>query len=97
VAHPIIRIHPEINKKSLCLGIHVGDVCEIPIVESMRLLEKLLENATVERNIYRHSWRKGDLVMWDNRCLLHRTDRNHDMSNRAKILNRTVVKGSKPV
>ena len=51
MAHPIIRIHPEINKKSLCLGIHVGHVCEIPIVESMRLLE----NTTVERNIYRHS------------------------------------------
>ena len=97
VNHPIIRAHPETNKKSLYLGMHVGHIFGIPIVESKRLLKKLLENATVERNIYRHSWRKGDLVMWDNRCLLHRADRNYDMSSHARILNRTVVKGSKPV
>ncbi|MDG1274094.1 MAG: TauD/TfdA family dioxygenase, partial [Alphaproteobacteria bacterium] len=85
------------NKKSLYLGMHVDHLCGIPSIESRRLLETLLENATVERNIYRHSWQKGDLVMWDNRCLLHRGDRNYDMSAHARILHRTVVKGSKPI
>ncbi len=97
VIHPVIRTHPETNKKSLYLGMHVDHLCGIPSIESRRLLETLLENATVERNIYRHSWQKGDLLMWDNRCLLHRGDRNYDMSAHARILHRTVVKGSKPI
>lgn len=60
------------------------------------LLNSLLEHATQRQFVYRHRWRVGDLVMWDNRCLLHRALANHEMGSERRILHRTVVKGTVP-
>jgi taurine dioxygenase len=47
-------------------------------------------------NVYSHAWQKGDLVLWDNRCLLHRALVHADMGLHPRVLHRTVVKGSVP-
>ena len=51
---------------------HVGHIEGMAEEKSKRLLKNLLAKSTIERNIYRHSWQPGDLVIWDNRCLLQK-------------------------
>jgi alpha-ketoglutarate-dependent taurine dioxygenase len=97
VVHPVVRTHPATGRKSLYLGMHIGHVEGMPEVEGKAMLDDLLERATVPAHVYRHQWKKGDLVMWDNRCLLHRADRNYDMSVHTRVLHRTVVIGTVPV
>ena len=96
VSHPIVRTHPETNRKSLYLGMHTSHIEGIAEAKGKRMLDELLDAATVTKNIYRHSWKSGDLVIWDNRCLLHRADRNFKMGKYRRILHRTVVKGTVP-
>ena len=95
--HPVVRTHPDTGRKSLYLGMHVSHVDGMPEAEGKAMLDAVLERATVEANVYRHQWRPGDLVMWDNRCLLHRADRNYQMDVHPRILHRTVVRGTVPV
>ena len=97
VSHPLVRTHPVTTSKSLYLGMHVGHIEGMAEEKSKRLLKNLLVRSTIEKNIYRHSWQPGDLVIWDNRCLLHKADRNYDMSVHPRVLHRTVVRGTRPV
>ncbi|MGY8960941.1 MAG: TauD/TfdA dioxygenase family protein, partial [Alphaproteobacteria bacterium] len=60
------------------------------------LLDSLVKHTTKPEFIYTHQWRAGDLVMWDNRCLLHRADKNYEMGVHRRLLHRTVIKGSLP-
>jgi taurine dioxygenase len=72
--HEIVRTHPETGRRSLLVG-HPGDSLEsledLTPAESRPLLEFLYGHATQADLIYRHHWRPGDVVMWDNRCTLH--------------------------
>ena len=61
------------------------------------MIKELNAHVTQPEFVYRHQWRPGDLVMWDNRCLLHRADRNYQMDVHPRILHRTVVRGTVPV
>jgi len=96
VSHPIVRTHAS-GRKSLYLGAHIGHVDGMDYEAGRAMLADLLERATADRFVYRHQWRSGDLVMWDNRVLLHRGDRNYDMGAEPRILHRTVIRGVKPV
>jgi len=96
VSHPLVRTH-ENGRKSLYLGTHISHIKNQDHEEGRIWLEKLLTRATADRFVYRHRWKKGDLTLWDNRVLLHRADRNYDMSLHPRILHRTVVKGTRPV
>ena len=96
VSHPITRIHPETGRKSLYIGVHTSHVEGRPRDEGRAFLDRLLRRATREEFIYTHKWRRGDLVLWDNRCLLHRAVANYDMESHRRILHRTVVRGTVP-
>ena len=96
VSHPLVRTHPD-GRKSLYLGMHIGHIEGMDYNEGRALLADLLERATADHFVYRHKWRQGDLVLWDNRVLLHRADRNYDMAEHRRVLHRTVVKGTVPV
>jgi alpha-ketoglutarate-dependent 2,4-dichlorophenoxyacetate dioxygenase len=72
VAHPIVRTNPNTGRKSLYIGAHADHVVGWPVPEGRILLSDLLEHATQRQFVYRHKWRVGDLVIWDNRCTLHR-------------------------
>ena len=96
VSHPMVRSHPVTGRKALYIGIHTGHIEGRPKDEGHAYLSRLLRRATKADFIYTHKWRKGDLVLWDNRCLLHRAVANFDMESERRVLHRTVVKGTVP-
>jgi alpha-ketoglutarate-dependent taurine dioxygenase len=97
VDHPLVRTHPDTGAKALYLGNHASHVAGLPEAEGKALLDALLAHATQRRFVYAHRWRAGDLVMWDNRCLLHRAVANYRLGHDRRILHRTVVRGTVPV
>jgi alpha-ketoglutarate-dependent taurine dioxygenase len=96
VDHPLVRTHPDTGAKALYLGNHASHILGQPIAEGRALLDELLAHATQRRFVYAHRWQVGDLVMWDNRCLLHRAVANFELGKHRRILHRTVVKGTIP-
>jgi alpha-ketoglutarate-dependent taurine dioxygenase len=68
--HPLVWTH-ESGRRSLVIGTHADQVEEMSAEESRALLDGLLERATTPERVYRHEWREGDTVLWDNRGLLH--------------------------
>lgn len=93
--HPVIRTHPDTGMKSLFLGRRLNAyVVGLRIEESEELLDLLWAHTTQERFTYRHEWRVGDLVIWDNRCTMHRRDA-FDPSSR-RLMHRTQTKGTRP-
>ena len=93
VTHPLVRTHPETGERSLFLGMYCSNVVGMAAGESRALLDRLLAHATQPRFVYTHRWQPGDLVLWDNRCLLHRAVANYDMRTTRRVLQRLVVKG----
>jgi alpha-ketoglutarate-dependent taurine dioxygenase len=96
VDHPLVRTHPDTGRKALYLGNHASHIQGMPEAEGAALLNELLEHATQRQFVYAHRWRKGDLVMWDNRCLLHRAVANYDMGKHPRVMHRSVVRGTIP-
>lgn len=93
--HPIVRTHPETGRKSLYLGRRANAVIEgADELESDELLDALWEHATSDAFTWHHRWRAGDLLIWDNRCTLHRRD-SFDGSAR-RIMHRTQTRGTRP-
>lgn len=79
VRHPIVRTHPGSGRKTLYIGSHAGRIEGWPVPEGRLLLRDLLDHATERRFVHSHQWQVGDLVIWDNRCTMHR-GRPHDES-----------------
>lgn len=94
-AHPIVRIHPETGRKALFLGRrNCAYVNGLSLGESEELLDALWEHVTQERFTWHHKWRLGDLVIWDNRCTMHRRDAfRHDAE---RIMHRTQIIDAEP-
>jgi|KBSMisStaDraftv2_1062788.scaffolds.fasta_scaffold162006_2 taurine dioxygenase len=94
--HPIVRTHPETGRKSLYLGRRANAKVEgLTAEDSDALLDALWAHATAPRFTWHHQWRVGDLLMWDNRCTLHRRDSFDDSCRR--IMHRTQSRGTRPV
>lgn len=96
VVHPLVRTHPETGRKSLYIGMYSSHILDMPEEEGRALIEELLAHATRPELVYTHQWRPGDLVLWDNRCLVHRAVANYEMGKYRRILMRVVVKGTVP-
>jgi taurine dioxygenase len=93
--HPLVRTHPQTRRKALYLGRRPNAYIEgLSLEESERLLDALWSHATQPQFTWTQVWRVGDLVMWDNRCAMHRRDALDPNSRR--IMHRTQVKGDKP-
>ena len=96
VVHPVVRTHPDTGRKALYVNpmftVRFEDMTED---ESRPLLGVLYDVATRHENIYRHRWRVGDVVMWDNRCTMHYAvkDYTEDMP---RLLHRTTAGGEVP-
>lgn len=96
VTHPLVRTHPETGRKALYMGIHGSHIEGMADADSAALLSMLVEHATREDVVYHHHWRAGDLVMTDNRCVLHRGAPDYRGATEPRILHRTVVSGDTP-
>src|SRR3989441_11348941 len=72
VRQRLVRTHPATGRKSLYLSSHAGGILGWPVPEARAFLRDLVEHATQRQFVYAHTWRVGDLVMWDNRRTMHR-------------------------
>jgi len=92
VRHPLVRTNPANGRRSLFLGAHASHVEGLPIDEGRALLATLLDHVTQPQFCYRHDWTEGDLVIWDNRCVLHRAT-PYDTTRYKRLMQRTTVSG----
>lgn len=70
--HPLVRTLPRTGRKTLYLASHAFRIIGMPVPDARLLLRDLTEHATQRKYVYSHRWRVGDLVIWDNRCTMHR-------------------------
>jgi len=92
VRHPLVRTNPVNGRPALFLGAHASHIEGMPIEDGRALLKALLDHVTQPQFRYRHEWREGDLVVWDNRCVLHRAT-PYDSTRYKRLLQRTTVSG----
>lgn len=96
VIHPLIRTHPENGSKAIYM--HQGKVenfVGMTPEDSQALIRDLLETAIKPDFIYRHEWRLGDLLIWDDRASMHMAYANYDL-NETRTLYRLLIKGDRP-
>ena len=97
VYHPIVRTHPENGRKAIYINpIRIETIAGKKETDAQLLLCELLQHAIQERFQYRHKWKQGDLVMWDNRCLLHKANGDYDHETQTRYLYRVMLQGDKP-
>jgi len=72
VPQRVVRTHPGSGRKVLYVAAHASEIVGWPVPEGRLLLRELIEHATQREFVYRHNWRAGDLVIWDNRATMHR-------------------------
>ena len=87
---PLVRVHPGSQRKLLFVGVHCDRVSGMTVPEGRLLIAELLEHATQRQFIYRHQWRAGDYVMWDNRATIHR-GRRYDLKARRDLRRTTTL------
>ncbi len=94
--HPIVRTHAETQRKALFLGRRgYGYIHGLSVEESDEVLEQIWQHMTKPQFIWEHSWRVGDVIVWDNRCLIH--SRGAIDANARRVLRRVTNKGEKPI
>jgi taurine dioxygenase len=95
--HPLVRTHPENGRKALFLNpVRMESIVGIEDNEALALIDELMRHATQKKYEYRHKWRHGDWVMWDNRSVMHQANPDYDMRER-RYLYRLLLKGEMPV
>jgi taurine dioxygenase len=97
VVHPLVRTHGETGREALYLGgtIEGAWIVGMPQDESFDLLQQLWDHTTGQSDIFIQTWDQGDIMMWDNRCTMHRRD-GFD-PNTIRIMHRTTTSGERPV
>ncbi|HET8578493.1 MAG TPA: TauD/TfdA family dioxygenase [Methylomirabilota bacterium] len=94
--HPLIRTIPRSHRKSLYVASHASRIMDWPVPEGRLLLRDLIEHATQPEFVYRHSWRVGDLVIWDNRATMHRARPFDDTTYRRELRRVTTLDIDQP-
>lgn len=90
VTHPLIRTIPGSDRRAMMVGAHAEHIVGLPYDEGNSLLRELTDFATQPRFVYSHKWREGDLVIWDNRCTLHRATPFDDLTCKRDMRRTTV-------
>jgi taurine dioxygenase len=93
VAQPVVRVHPETGRKALYIGEKVSRFDGMTAEESKPLIDYLCRHATRPEFVYRHQWKKDDIMVWDNRCTLHQALGDFD-ETQLRHLERTTVLGT---
>ena len=83
--HPLVRQNPRSGRRSLYLASHASRIIDWPVPEGRLFLRDLIEHATQPQFVYRHSWRTGDLVIWDNLATMHRGKPFDDAAHRREL------------
>ena len=97
VVHPLVRTHPQSERKAIYINpIRIEAIIGMNEAQALPLLDELLEHATQAKFQYRHKWKSGDVVIWDNRCLLHKANGDYPVEQ-VRYLYRLMLKGERPV
>ncbi len=88
--HRLVQTCSRTGRNSVLVGAHAKEIIGWPAIESRALLDDLLERATRPENSYRHTWRTGDVVVWDNRAAVHRAT-PYDGSKYRRLMQRTTI------
>jgi alpha-ketoglutarate-dependent 2,4-dichlorophenoxyacetate dioxygenase len=83
--HPLVGVNPRTRRRALYLASHASRIVDWPVPEGRLLLRDLIEHATRPEFVYRHAWRVGDLVIWDNRATMHRGRPFDDTRHRREL------------
>jgi taurine dioxygenase len=94
--HPIVRTHPENGRKALYLNpVRMEAIEGMEDQDALKLIDELMRHSTQKKYEYRHQWRYGDWVIWDNRSVMHQANPDYDMNQR-RYLYRLMLKGEVP-
>ncbi len=88
---PLVKTHPVTGRKALCIGRHIYRIPGMEDDEAVALVDELIEFACQPPRIYTHHWTPGDLIIWDNRCAMHRA-RPYDFSE-SRVMQATRIAG----
>jgi alpha-ketoglutarate-dependent 2,4-dichlorophenoxyacetate dioxygenase len=97
VQQPLVTTNPRTGRHALFLSSHAGRIVGWPVAEGIILLRELAEHATQREFVYRHKWRVGDLVMWDNRATMHRGRPYEDRKYPRDLRRTTLTNGVRAV
>ena len=95
--HPLIRTHPSTHKKAIY--VHPGKLENLVNMEAQdchALIRNLLDKVLTSKISYRHKWREGDLLIVDNRAVLHLAHQDYDLRE-GRIMYRVLIKGERPI
>lgn len=95
VRQAVVVTNPVNGRKAVFLGAHASHIVGWPVEEGRRLIAEIMALAAEARFVYSHRWREGDLLVYDNRCLLHRAT-PYDIAKHRRILQRTTVSDDGP-
>ena len=93
--HPVVRTHAETGRKCLFLGDHAEYIVGLPYDQGRSLIEELNALAVQPELTYEHRWRTRELIIWDNRCVMHRATA-YDAANEGRVIRRCTVLGEIP-
>ncbi len=97
--HPVrqrlVRQNPVTGESNIFVGSHVKQIEGMPDAEAMPLIERLINEVTRKESVYRHRWQAGDMMIWDNRCILHRGC-GYDADKYRRRMHQTRVRGRGP-
>lgn len=95
VDHPVVRTHPQTGRKCLYLGDHAEYILGMRYEEGRALIEDLNARAVQADLTYEHRWTPGELIVWDNRCVMHRAT-SYDAAREPRVVRRCTVLGEVP-
>jgi taurine dioxygenase len=92
VVHPLVRTHPQTGRKAIYINpIRIEEIVGMEEVDALRLLDELLAHSTRPEFEYRHRWKPGDVMIWDNRCLMHKANGDYPVEE-VRYLYRLMLK-----
>jgi taurine dioxygenase len=95
--HPLVRTHPDNGRKALFLNpVRIESILGLEDKDALALIDGLMRHSTQKKYEYRHQWRYGDWVIWDNRSVMHQANPDYDMNER-RYLYRLMLKGEVPM
>jgi alpha-ketoglutarate-dependent 2,4-dichlorophenoxyacetate dioxygenase len=95
--HPLVHIHPGSGRQALYLASHASHIVGCPVEDGRALIAALMEFATQPQFVFRHAWRPGDVVVWDNLCTMHRATPFDDQTLKRDLRRTTCREGTLPL
>ena len=95
VEHPLVRTHPETRRRCIYLGDHAQNVVGMDYAAGQALVDEINDQLVKSERVYSHRWHPNEFMIWDNRCVLHRS-RPFDTANDRRVVRRCTVLGEEP-